>query len=88
MGTLAPYQPIHSGARILRDAPYINEWEKFDANSVQEYFYTSMRVFRKHLSALEDLSIPLTSDEESKLQFMMESITHARRLISDLQTNP
>ncbi len=77
----APYTSYFGLFRDFVDQESEGNWEKFNENSVKNYFEYGFSTFSGKLQELEDLTQPFAIEESSKLVFMLESLIHARTII-------
>lgn len=71
---------------MIRDAARSESWEKFDADSLPEYFTDGIKALRAHVDKLTDFSKPRRVEEDKSLWFMVESLIQARHLIDDMHS--
>ena len=64
---------------LLYDRP----WEHFTQADLEIYFQDGCDIFFRRFEEFMDLQRPLSPKQEYELEFMLSSLIHARRSLSD-----
>ncbi|GEM_PF-4756825 len=67
---------------LLRDDVSAGDsWERFDEESLKEYFGKGYGIFLARLEEFRSLTRPLSREEEKELKFMLEALVTAKNTL-------